>query len=70
MSVRIESAEELSDLLRAAEAAHGQYEQQLGHADANWPAWYARYIYVRLSPADEYVDEPERLSSIEPFLSQ
>ena len=35
------TAEELAAELRAAEAAHGEYERQLGHADPDWPAWYA-----------------------------
>lgn len=38
------SASELASALRRAEAAHGAYEKQLGHADANWPEWYADYI--------------------------
>jgi catechol 2,3-dioxygenase-like lactoylglutathione lyase family enzyme len=35
---------ELARALRRAEAAHGAYEKQLGHRDAEWPAWYAEYI--------------------------
>lgn len=34
----------LAQLLRDAEAAHAEYEKKLGHADADWPAWYAQYI--------------------------
>jgi hypothetical protein len=34
----------LATLLRQAEAAHAEYERSLGHADADWPAWYASYI--------------------------
>lgn len=30
-------------LIRAA-AAHGEHEKRTGGADANWPAWYARYM--------------------------
>ena len=43
------TAERLSALLRAAEAAHGEYEKTLGHADADWPAWYATYIIRELN---------------------
>ena len=43
------TAEELAAELRAAEAAHGEYERQLGHADPDWPAWYADFIVERLA---------------------
>jgi hypothetical protein len=38
--------EELTRLLREAEAAHGEYERdQLGGVrDEEWPAWYAEFI--------------------------
>ena len=42
------TAEELANELREAEAAHGVYEQELGHADPDWPAWYAKFIVDRL----------------------
>ena len=42
------TAEELASELRAAEAAHAVYEQELGHRDADWPAWYAKFIVDRL----------------------
>lgn len=38
----------LEQLLRDAEAAHAEYEQQTGTRDENWPAWYAHYIVERL----------------------
>ncbi|MGB8965779.1 MAG: hypothetical protein WCB99_09075 [Candidatus Cybelea sp.] len=43
------SVEQLAQLLRETEAAHGQYEKQLGHSDADWPTWYARYILDHIS---------------------
>ncbi len=43
------SVERLAELLREAEAAHADYEGALGHADADWPAWYARYIVDKLA---------------------
>lgn len=39
----------LADLLREAERAHGVYEHSLGHRDEDWPRWYARHIYDRLT---------------------
>jgi catechol 2,3-dioxygenase-like lactoylglutathione lyase family enzyme len=38
------SASELADAMRRAEAAHGEHEKRIGHADADWPDWYARYM--------------------------
>lgn len=45
--------ERLADLLRETEHAHGLYEKSLGRADANWPDWYARHIYDRLTENEE-----------------
>jgi catechol 2,3-dioxygenase-like lactoylglutathione lyase family enzyme len=38
------SAADLASALRRAEAAHGEHEKRTGHADANWPDWYAEYM--------------------------
>jgi catechol 2,3-dioxygenase-like lactoylglutathione lyase family enzyme len=38
------SASDLSEALRRAEAAHGQHEARIGHADPDWPDWYAEYM--------------------------
>jgi len=38
------SASDLADAMRRASAAHGEHEKRIGHADANWPDWYARYM--------------------------
>lgn len=43
----------LADLLRDAEKAHAVYESRLGHADAQWAAWYARHIIDRLVETEE-----------------
>jgi len=40
----------LADALRRAEAAHGKHEEEIGHADPDWPDWYAQFM----------VDESER----------
>ena len=42
------TAEELALELREAEAAHAVYEKELGHADPDWPSWYATFIVDRL----------------------
>jgi predicted enzyme related to lactoylglutathione lyase len=39
-----DSAADLAEALRRAEAAHGQHEKEIGHADADWPDWYAQYM--------------------------
>jgi hypothetical protein len=44
MAVRYESAAELAEALRRAAAAHGKHEEQLGHADPDWPSWYAQFM--------------------------
>jgi len=38
----------LARLLREAETAHAEYERSIGHADADWPEWYARYLVDHL----------------------
>jgi hypothetical protein len=45
--------EELTRLLKEAEAAHGKYEAEElgGERDEDWPAWYAEYIVNGLRDA-------------------
>jgi catechol 2,3-dioxygenase-like lactoylglutathione lyase family enzyme len=38
------SASDLAGALRRAAAAHGEHEKRIGHADADWPDWYAKYM--------------------------
>jgi len=38
------SVAELEQALRDAAAAHGEHEEELGHEDADWPAWYAAHM--------------------------
>jgi len=40
--------EELAELLKEAERAHGEYESEIGSRDEDWPTWYAGYIHDRL----------------------
>jgi catechol 2,3-dioxygenase-like lactoylglutathione lyase family enzyme len=46
------TASDLASALRRAEAAHGQHEKRIGHADPNWPDWYAEYM-VREQAGEE-----------------
>lgn len=39
-----DSVDGLAEALRRAEAAHGKHEEEIGHADADWPDWYAQYM--------------------------
>ncbi|HET6920165.1 MAG TPA: VOC family protein [Jiangellaceae bacterium] len=38
------SATDLASAMRRASAAHGEHEERIGKADANWPDWYAAYM--------------------------
>jgi hypothetical protein len=47
------TVERLAELLREAEAAHAEYESELGRRDEQWPSWYARYIVDKLALESE-----------------
>ena len=38
------SAADLAAAMHRASVAHGAHEKRIGHADADWPDWYARYM--------------------------
>jgi hypothetical protein len=44
MATTYESVEDLAEALRRAAAAHGKHEERIGHADPDWPDWYALYM--------------------------
>jgi len=46
------SVSDLADAMRRASAAHGEHEKRIGHADENWPDWYAEYM-VREQSGEE-----------------
>jgi catechol 2,3-dioxygenase-like lactoylglutathione lyase family enzyme len=46
------SASDLAASLRRASAAHGEHEKRIGHADPDWPDWYAEYM-VREQAGEE-----------------
>jgi hypothetical protein len=57
MRVAYDSAAELAEALRRAAAAHGKHEESLGHADPDWPGWYAQYM------VDEQLGRPRPVST-------
>ncbi len=44
MSATYKSAPVLAAALRRASEAHGKHEKEIGHADPNWPDWYAEFM--------------------------
>jgi catechol 2,3-dioxygenase-like lactoylglutathione lyase family enzyme len=40
------SSTELATALRRAAAAHGEHEKRSGKQDADWPGWYAEYMFA------------------------
>jgi hypothetical protein len=46
------SADELASAMTRASAAHGEHEKRIGHADADWPGWYARYMVAEQGGAE------------------
>jgi catechol 2,3-dioxygenase-like lactoylglutathione lyase family enzyme len=45
-----DSAADLAEALRRAEAAHGKHEAELGQRDETWPDWYAQYMVDERQP--------------------
>jgi hypothetical protein len=43
------SVSSLASALRRAEGTHGQHDKRIGHADPNWPGWYAEYMVRELA---------------------
>jgi catechol 2,3-dioxygenase-like lactoylglutathione lyase family enzyme len=46
------SVAELAGAMRRASVAHGEHEARIGHADENWPDWYAAYMVAEQSGAE------------------
>jgi len=44
MPASYESKIDLAAALRRASDAHGRHEKEIGHADPDWPDWYAQYM--------------------------
>ena len=51
-STEFSSAEDLASAMRRASQAHGEHEARVGHADENWPDWYAAYIVAERSGSE------------------
>ena len=56
MPATYDSATDLAGALRRAEEAHGRHEAEIGHADPDWPDWYAQYM------VDEQSGRPGQVS--------
>jgi muconolactone delta-isomerase len=52
LRVSYSSPADLAAALRRAAAAHGRHEAEIGHADENWPDWYAPYMVQERIEAD------------------
>lgn len=44
--------DDLAGALRRASAAHGEHEARIGHEDASWPDWYAKYMVAEQAGAE------------------
>ena len=53
MATTYDSVASLAAALRRAAAAHGRHEAEIGHADDNWPDWYAQHM------VDEQAGRPD-----------
>jgi hypothetical protein len=52
MATTFDSGRELAEAMRRASAAHAEHEKRIGHADPDWPDWYAEYM-VREQAGEE-----------------
>jgi hypothetical protein len=46
------SAIELASAMTRAWVAHGEHEKRIGHADPDWPDWYAGYMVAEQAGAE------------------
>jgi catechol 2,3-dioxygenase-like lactoylglutathione lyase family enzyme len=46
------SANDLAAAMKRASIAHGEHEKRIGEEDANWPAWYAKYMVAEQKGAE------------------
>ncbi len=46
------SAADLANAMTRASVAHGEHEKRIGHADADWPDWYASYMVAEQTGAE------------------
>ncbi len=50
--VAFSSADDLAGAMTRAATAHGEHEKRIGHADADWPDWYAKYMVAEQTGAE------------------
>jgi predicted enzyme related to lactoylglutathione lyase len=50
--VSFSSADDLAAAMIRASVAHGEHEKRIGHADPDWPGWYARYMVAEQAGAE------------------
>jgi len=58
MTLTFDSASDLANALRRAANAHGQYEEEIGHPDPDWPDWYAAYLEQQQAGAEHEATSP------------
>jgi hypothetical protein len=44
MELTFDSGSDPAQARRRVAAAHGVHEEEIGHADEDWPTWYAEYL--------------------------
>jgi muconolactone delta-isomerase len=62
LRVSYSSPVDLAEALRQASAAHGRHEKEIGHADPNWPDWYAAWMVADRTGGHVTPDRPERVA--------
>lgn len=60
----LHSVDTLATLLRKAAEEHHVYEVTLGHADEDWPTWYATWML-----REEKADRDSILGAVKPLTS-
>lgn len=50
--IAFSSASDLASAMIRAATAHGEHEKRIGHADADWPGWYAKYMVAEQAGAE------------------
>jgi hypothetical protein len=61
MRLTFDSAGDLARALRRAADAYAQHEEQSGHADPDWPYWYAHYLEREQAGREHVPTFPARL---------
>jgi muconolactone delta-isomerase len=62
LRVSYSSPVDLAAALRQAAAAHGRHETEIGHADPNWPDWYAAWMVADRTGGSVTADRQEQVA--------